>query len=126
MKCPHCGYDNPEGAKFCGGCAKPLKTELICSQCGHVNPQGQRFCNECAYLLVEEAPTLITPPSPEPTSFVSGRYQVINFLGEGGKKKVYLTHDSKLDRGVAFALLKTEKLDDEARTHIAREARAIW
>ena len=46
-------------------------------------------------------------------------------LGEGGKKKVYLVHDSTLDRDVAFALIKTEKLDDESRTRITREAQAM-
>ena len=28
-----------------------------------------------------------------------------DFLGEGGKKKVYLAHDTLLDREVAFALI---------------------
>lgn len=36
----------------------------------------------------------------EPTSFVNGRYTVERFLGEGGKKKVYLTHGTTLDRMV--------------------------
>jgi hypothetical protein len=49
--------------------------------------------------------------TPQPTSFAGGRYQVKKFLGEGGKKKVYLAHDNTLDRDVAFALIKTEKLD---------------
>ncbi len=40
-------------------------------------------------------PTLVTlmPPSlvfDQPTSFNNGRYEVKRFLGEGGKKKVYL------------------------------------
>ena len=29
------------------------------------------------------------------------------FLGEGGKKRVFLAHDSLLDRDVAFALVRT-------------------
>jgi len=70
-------------------------------------------------------PTPQVPPSPEPASFVGGRYQVKKLLGEGGKKKVYLVHDNTLDRDVAFALIKTEKLDDEARTRIKREAQAM-
>jgi len=37
-------------------------------------------------------------------------------LGEGGKKRVYLTHNTVLDRDAAFALIKTERLDAEART----------
>ncbi len=50
-----------------------------------------------------------TPPAatPEqPSSFANGRYQVQKFLGEGGKKKVYLAHDTTLDREVAFALIR--------------------
>jgi tetratricopeptide (TPR) repeat protein len=64
-------------------------------------------------------------PSPEPTSFANGRYEVKRFLGEGGKKKVYLVHDTLLDRDVAFALIKTEKLDDATRIRVTREARAM-
>ena len=44
-------------------------------------------------------------PAIHPTSFANGRYQVKRFLGEGGKKKVYLAHDTLLDREVAFALI---------------------
>jgi len=61
----------------------------------------------------------------QPTSFSNGRYQVQRFLGEGGKKKVYLAHDTTLDRDVAFALIKTEGLDDTSRTRIQREAQAM-
>jgi len=127
MKCPSCGHENREGAEFCGRCGQSLQAELVCSQCGHANPQENHFCDKCGQSLTEpisEAPPT-APPSPEPTSFVSGRYQVKRFLGEGGKKKVYLAHDTKLDRDVAFALIKTEKLDDEAQTRITREAQAM-
>ncbi len=64
-------------------------------------------------------------PTPEPTSFANGRYQVKRFLGEGGKKKVYLAHDTTLDREVAFALIKTDGLDETSRTRIQREAQAM-
>jgi len=37
-----------------------------------------------------------------PTSFAKGRYEVTGFLGEAGKKKVYLAHDTTLDRDIAF------------------------
>jgi tetratricopeptide (TPR) repeat protein len=60
-----------------------------------------------------------------PTSFANGRYQVKNFLGEGGKKKVYLVHDKVLDRDVAFALINTEKLDDVTRLRVSREAQVM-
>jgi tetratricopeptide (TPR) repeat protein len=68
------------------------------------------------------------PPSvapPVPTSFADGRYAVKKFLGEGGKKKVYLAHDSLLDRDVAFALIKGEGLDLVGRQRVTREAQAM-
>src|SRR5262249_959291 len=46
-------------------------------------------------------------------------------LGEGGRKRVYLAHDTRLDRDVAFALIKSEGLDDAARTRLQREAQAM-
>ena len=61
----------------------------------------------------------------QPTSFANGRYKVKKFLGEGGKKKVYLAHDTLLDREVAFALIKTEGLDEAGRSRIQREAQAM-
>jgi len=68
---------------------------------------------------------LSQPPTSHPTSFANGRYQVRKFLGEGGKKKVFLAHDTLLDRDVAFALIKTEGLDDTGRQRITREAQAM-
>jgi serine/threonine protein kinase len=79
-------------------------------------------------LGVQTTDDLSTPPdvtphpvpatSAQPTSFAAGRYQVLRFLGEGSKKKVYLAHDTRLDRDVAFALIKTEGLDAAARERI--------
>src|SRR5207244_6852971 len=70
-----------------------------------------------------QAPKSETPS--QPTSFCDGRYEVKRFLGEGGKKLVYLAHDSKLDRDVAFALIKTDGLDEEGLLRIKREAQAM-
>jgi serine/threonine protein kinase/class 3 adenylate cyclase len=50
---------------------------------------------------------------------------VQRFLGEGGKKRVYLAHDTRLDRDVAIGLIKTEGLDEAGRERIARESRAM-
>jgi len=66
-----------------------------------------------------------TPAAAQPASFANGRYEVKRFLGEGGKKKVYLAKDTTLDREVAFALIKTEGLDDTSRSRIQREAQAM-
>src|SRR3990170_2444716 len=67
---------------------------------------GERFCGQCGSSLEAGAETARTPtpaPSPAvPTAFADGRYQVQRFLGEGGRKRVYLAHDTKLDRDVAI------------------------
>ena len=52
-------------------------------------------------------PTSKEPTADQPPSFANGRYQVKRFLGEGGKKKIYLAQDTTLDREEAFALIKT-------------------
>ncbi|MCH8235457.1 MAG: protein kinase, partial [Chloroflexi bacterium] len=65
------------------------------------------------------------PASDTPKSFANDRYQVSKFLGEGGKKRVYLAHDTLLDRDVAFALIKTEGFDQTSRERISREAQAM-
>jgi ribosomal protein L40E len=55
MKCPKCGTENPDGAKFCNECAGKL--ELVCPQCGTSNIPGSKFCNECAHDLREPKET---------------------------------------------------------------------
>jgi|GEM_PF-784921 serine/threonine protein kinase len=60
-----------------------------------------------------------------PSSFAKGRYEVKSLVGEGGKKKVYLAHDTTLDRDVAFGLIKAEGLDSDSRQRIIREAQAM-
>jgi len=129
MECPKCQTENPEGSAFCRGCGQSLQTDLVCGRCSHVNVVGSRFCNHCGQPLTSpQAPAdAHTPPpsAPQPTSFANGRYTVKKFLGEGGKKKVYLAYDTLLDRDVAFALIKTEKLDDASRVRVSREAKAM-
>ncbi len=51
MKCPKCGFANPDGAKFCNKCGS--KMNLVCPGCRSVNPTGSKFCNECGLNLSE-------------------------------------------------------------------------
>ncbi len=78
-----------------------------------------------SHVQTDERAVSKTPSPVQPTSFANGRYEVKRFLGEGGKKKVYLAQDTLLDREVAFALIKTEGLDEVSRTRITREAQAM-
>ena len=60
----------------------------------------------------DEYASQTSPASDQLSSFSNGRHEVKRFLSESGKKKVYLAHDATLDREVAFALIKTEGLDE--------------
>ena len=48
-----------------------------------------------------------------------------SFLGEGGKKRVYLATDARLERDVAVSVIKTEGLDEAGLKRIQREAQAM-
>jgi serine/threonine protein kinase len=50
---------------------------------------------------------------------------VQRFLGEGSRKRVYLAHDSRLDRDVAIAVIKTDGLDEAGLARVRREAQAM-
>jgi tetratricopeptide (TPR) repeat protein/tRNA A-37 threonylcarbamoyl transferase component Bud32 len=52
-------------------------------------------------------------------------YEVVKLLGKGGMGRVYLAHDTVLDRKVAIKFLSEElQKDDLARARLLREARA--
>ncbi|MEO6197316.1 MAG: protein kinase, partial [Dehalococcoidia bacterium] len=85
------------------------------------------FCIACgAGLGATPTPTPTPAPSPAlPGAFAGGRYTVQRFLGEGGRKRVYLAHDTTLDRDVAVAVIKTDGLDDDGLKRVKREAQAM-
>ena len=72
-------------------------------------------------------PAAAAAPSapPLPASFAGGRYAVRRFLGEGGRKRVYLAHDSRLDREVAFCVIRAEGLDLTGHQRVLREAQSV-
>jgi eukaryotic-like serine/threonine-protein kinase len=126
MKCPKCQAENRDGAQFCADCGQLLRSDVTCPRCGSASPRGKRFCDNCGQSLLDPAPPQTpAPPTSTSTSFANDRYQVKKMLGEGGKKKVYLAHDTLLDRDIAIYLIKTEKLDRTGRTRITREAQAM-
>src|SRR5207244_4725394 len=76
---------------------------------------------------VAAGPTATATPAPPPlpASFGKGRYEVLSLIGEGGRKVVYRARDSVLKREVAFALIKTDGLDEAGRTRVQREAELL-
>ncbi len=128
MLCPSCAVENRDDATSCGECGAALSSERPCPACSRPNPAGRKFCDACGERLSGTPPSRTPTPQPSlalPASFAAGRYQVKRFLGEGGRKRVYLAHDGKLDRDVAIAVIKTEGLDEAGLARVHREAQAM-
>src|SRR5262245_26885526 len=49
MRCASCGFENPEGVKFCHECGVPVQNR--CPQCGCENPLPAKFCGQCGTVL---------------------------------------------------------------------------
>src|SRR5262245_30221591 len=49
MRCASCGFENPDGVKFCHECGRPLQNR--CPQCGGDNPLAAKFCGACGAAL---------------------------------------------------------------------------
>src|SRR3954468_13502308 len=100
---------------------------MSCPNCGHENPAGSNFCSNCGTRLTSEAgaPQQKPPEEQAPTHLGNGRYAISGFLGEGGRKRVYLAHDTMLDRDVAVGIVKTSGLTEDARTRVTREAQSM-
>jgi serine/threonine protein kinase len=90
MKCPNCGKENAQDTRFCGYCGTELGTPVEKSEYGvtktYQTPRG-RFSRG---------------------TVIGGRYEVIEFLGEGGMGAVYRVYDQKLKEVVALKFLRPE------------------
>lgn len=61
-----------------------------------------------------------------PVAEAERRYKIIKKLGQGGMGVVYLAHDQKLNRQVAWKVLPAQMAaDNEARVRMVREAQAV-
>ena len=103
MTCDSCGYENPQDARFCAGC-------------------GRALAQSAADAKMSEVPSAIRKA---PIQLANGRYRLKGYLGEGGRKVVYLASDTALGRDVAIAMLKTGDLDRAGRHQLEREAQAM-
>jgi class 3 adenylate cyclase/tetratricopeptide (TPR) repeat protein len=52
MKCPECGHQNRDDAKFCLECG--IKIETICPSCSKMLPPSAKFCDECGTQIPSE------------------------------------------------------------------------
>jgi class 3 adenylate cyclase/tetratricopeptide (TPR) repeat protein len=94
MRCPSCGFENPEGLKFCGDCGTPVIAP--CPTCGFANPPQFKFCGDCGASITPASRTA-SPPSlasqPQPPSRYTPAYLAEKILTskaalEGERKQV--------------------------------------
>jgi class 3 adenylate cyclase len=86
MECSQCGFENPQGAKFCNRCG--VKLEITCSSCGKVNPAGSSFCNECGQNLRQPS-----EPLPKDLSFDEKLAKIQKYLPTGLTEKILAQRD---------------------------------
>ena len=66
MNCSNCQAANPDKAKFCRECGKPLAT--LCPNCGRQNSPDAKFCNNCGFRLGAPAQKPVAAAAaPEPS-----------------------------------------------------------
>ena len=95
MECPACGNRKREGARFCDGWGATLE--------GDAGGAPERAA---------PPPPSAPPPGDIPDSIADGRYRVQRFLGERGRKSVYLARDTAEEREVALAVFGTEGVEE--------------
>ena len=100
---------------------------MVCPSCGNRNREGARFCDGCGASLDQPtAPERAHEPTADvPDSVADGRYRVREFLGERGRKRVYLARDTAADRDVALAVFETEGADEAVLATSRRETQAM-
>lgn len=72
--CPACGEELPAGARFCGGCGRPLAAPspgmVACPLCRTEVPEQARFCGACGQPLGTSASTFLDPTPSMPAGMV--------------------------------------------------------
>jgi class 3 adenylate cyclase/tetratricopeptide (TPR) repeat protein len=101
---------------------------MRCPSCGNENREGARFCDSCGFELTAEAPTAEPRQESLPADVpaeIAGRYNVKRFLGQGGRKRVYLSDDTATGSEVAVALFDTAGVGAAIQARARREAEAM-
>src|SRR5688572_17611876 len=108
---------------------------MRCPSCGTVNREGARFCDNCGTSLAvaaEPSPSADSARAPvgdlppDAPRLIADRYEVVGFLGQGGRKRVYLTRDREADgHEVAVAIFATEGMAETVMARARREAQAM-
>ncbi|MCA9666811.1 MAG: protein kinase, partial [Myxococcales bacterium] len=129
MHCPSCGTLLDAGARFCGGCGKPVELAAGGLTTGSedtlpVSPSGQRGAAQELPPTVHGAPAPAIPPTAQPAvqpripatnrplhpdelvgRTLNDRYQVLRKIGAGGFGAVFEGLQTRTNRRVALKVL---------------------
>src|ERR1700730_9129843 len=110
MRCGTCGFENPEGMKFCGQCTNPLA--LICPKCRFENPPGFKFCGQCTAPLsaseVKATPSIRLGEATTDTEVLAGERKTVTalFLAIRGSTELMEGLDPEEARAIIDPALK--------------------
>jgi predicted amidophosphoribosyltransferase len=86
MKCPGCGHENRDAAKFCEECAAPLGRK--CAGCGAELRPVAKFCDECATPVAGAYPPRSADPRSNTPRHLAEKILTTRGALEGERKQV--------------------------------------
>src|SRR5437867_8472568 len=121
IACPHCGQTNPGGTLFCTKCNARFPgaddAATIVGPKDSAGKAGRSVFASAAGLSDSDAALIGSTPLPpleRGTLLASGRYEILEILGQGAMGAVYKAKDRELDRFVAIKVIQPELMNTPA------------